>query len=161
ESGALPAFATSGGTQTLVPMAAIDEMQIRTTNTSAEFARTPGAQIVIVTRSGSSQFTASGFTEARPRQLSATDWFDNNAHKPKRTGNYWDSGATFGGPLLPGKLFYFGTFERQQIDRDVVGTLPVPALATREQAPDAVRPLIDAFPFPNGAEHSAEDDDGL
>ncbi len=58
-SGTLPAFATTGGTQTLFSMSAVDEIQIRTTNASSEHARSPGAQTVIVTRSGTDQFKSS------------------------------------------------------------------------------------------------------
>lgn len=77
-SGALPAFSTLGGTQTLVSVEAVEEIQIRTTNASSEQARTPGAQTSVVTRSGTDRFTGSAFTDVRPNALGARDWFDKD-----------------------------------------------------------------------------------
>ncbi len=65
-TGALPAFSTTGSTQTLVPLAAIGEIEVRTTNASAEHQRTPGAQTSIVTRAGGDRVNASAFMDYRP-----------------------------------------------------------------------------------------------
>jgi len=151
-SGAMPAAATSGGTQTLVPLAAIDEIQVRTTNAPAESARTPGANTAIVTRAGGDRFTGSLFTDVRPHQLAASDWFANAGERPKREIHYADTGASAGGPVIPHQVFFFASWERQLFDRRVNTTVPVPSLFVRDTAPAAMRALLNAYPMPNGGE---------
>jgi hypothetical protein len=153
-SGALPALATSGGTQTLVPLAAIEEIQVRTTNASPEHARTPGAQTSIVTRAGSDRFSGSAFTDLRPHQLAANDWFANAGQAPPREIHLWNSGVSLGGPLLSKRLFYFVAWEGQQVDRPVTTTIQVPSMMSREGASPIARALLDAFPRPNGPENA-------
>ncbi len=78
-TGSLPAFSTTGSTQTLVPLEAIGEMEVRTTNAPAEHQRAPGAQTSIVTRAGGDRLNATAFTDYRPNALAASDWFSNAA----------------------------------------------------------------------------------
>lgn len=156
-SGALPAFATSGGTQTLVPLSAIDEVQVRTANAPSEFSRSPGAQTIIVTRSGSERFKASSSTTFRPDSLAAGDWFVNAGRRPPGRKAYRDISLSLGGPILPKRFFYFATWERQHIDRSVDATVTVPSRSLRtalENRPggSSIRSLLDAYPLPNGEE---------
>jgi hypothetical protein len=154
--GSLPAFSTTGSTQTLVPLAAIGEMEVRTTNAPAEYQRAPGAQTSIVTRAGGDRFNASAFADYRPNALAASDWFSNaSSTAPKRRVNFWNAGASLGGPVpLPGtrRLYYFASGERQHTSRPVTTTYDVPALSLRDKAIPAVRELLEAFPQPNGPE---------
>src|SRR6266851_2292265 len=53
--GALGSFSAQGGTNSLVSVDALQEFRIQTSTYAPEFGRTPGAQISIVTRSGTSQ----------------------------------------------------------------------------------------------------------
>jgi hypothetical protein len=158
----LPAFATSGGTQTLVPLAAIDEIQVRTTSASAEHARAAGAQIAIVTKSGSSKPTTEAFLHVRPRAWNASDWFtnagfdqqreDTNGRPTYRSTSYRNVGASVGGPVFSSRISSFVTWEREAIDRPVTTTTLVPSLGARDSAVPDVRPVLDAFPRPNGRE---------
>jgi len=54
--GALGSFSAFGGTNSLVSVDAMQEFRIQTSTYAPEFGRTPGGQISIVTRSGTSQF---------------------------------------------------------------------------------------------------------
>jgi hypothetical protein len=154
-TGSLPAFSTTGSTQTLVPLAAIGEMEIRTTNAPAEHQRAPGAQTSIVTRAGSDRFNASAFMDYRPNALAASDWFSNaSSTAPKREISFWNAGASLGGPVPLGerRLYYFASGERQRIERPLTTTYQVPTLSLRDSVSAAMHPLLDAFPQPNGAE---------
>lgn len=151
-SGAFPALATSGGTQTLVPVGAIEEIQVRTTNASPEFARTPGAQTAVVTRAGGDRFAGRAVAALRPQALAAADWFSNAGLQPKRDVQFWNAGASAGGPIVPRRLQFFLTWEQQAIRRPVDITVPVPSLAIRQEATGLARATLDAFPRPNGAE---------
>jgi hypothetical protein len=151
-SGALPAAAISGGTQTLVPLAAVEEIKVHTTNAPSELARAPGANTAIITRAGSGRLTGSVFQDFRPHQLAASDWFANGGDQslPKRENHLSDTGVSAGGPILANRVFFFATWEGQEFERRADVTVPVPSLSTRETAPAILRPLLDSFPVPNG-----------
>ena len=153
-TGSLPAFSSTGSTQTLVQFAAIDEIDVRTTNAPPAYQRAPGAQTAIVTRAGGNRTSATAFADFRPSGLAASDWFSNAGTAPQRRVNFWNAGASLGGPVpfSSNRLFYFASGERQRIDRPLTTTYSVPSLTLRETAAAAVRPLLDAFPEPNGGE---------
>src|SRR5262249_35634773 len=60
-AGTVPAFTALGGTNNLVSVDALQEFSIQTSTYAPEFGRTPGAQVSIVTRSGTNQFHGSLF----------------------------------------------------------------------------------------------------
>src|SRR5262245_59814879 len=77
-AGSLPALTALGTTNNLVSIDALEEFRILTSNYAPEFGRQPGAQISIVTRSGSNAFHGSGFDYFRHHALEANDWFTNS-----------------------------------------------------------------------------------
>lgn len=159
-TGSLPAFSTTGSTQTLVPLGAIDEISIRTTNAPAEHQRAPGAQTSIVTRAGGDRLSGTAFSDYRPNALAASDWFSNaSPSAPQRRINFWNAGASLGGPVPIGvgqrRLYFFASGERQRVERPVTTTYQVPATSLSDAASSAVRPLLEAFPQPNGSERPA------
>lgn len=155
-SGTLPALSTIGSTQTLVPLAAIDEIQVHTTNASPEDARSPGAQMSVITRAGANHFEGSAFVDWRPNGLGASDWFINSGAMPLRKTTLSNTGISAGGPLLKNRLFYFASWEREQINRAITSTIHVPSIATREavsmRGDVEARAILDAYPLPNGPE---------
>src|SRR5246500_4285028 len=75
--GALPALSALGGTNSLVSVDAMQEFRIQTSSFAPEFGRTPGAQISIVTRSGTNAFHGELSEYFRNNALDAKDWFAN------------------------------------------------------------------------------------
>ena len=76
-NGALPALSVAGGTNSLVSVDAMHEFRIQTSSFAPEFGRTPGAQVSIVTRSGTNDFHGTLFEYFRNDKLDAKDWFVN------------------------------------------------------------------------------------
>jgi Carboxypeptidase regulatory-like domain len=87
---------------------AINEFKVIGNTASAEFGR-GGAQIVVVTKSGTNETHGTLFAFNRNRALSAKNFFAQ--HLPKPPFNRNEYGGTLGGPIVRDRLFYFGSFE--------------------------------------------------
>ena len=157
--GGLPLFSVQGGTNSLVPLDAMREFRIESSTSAAEFGRTPGAQISIVTRSGTNRFHGSVFDYLRNDKLDANDWFagSQGLSKPQERQN--DFGGTFGGPILKERTFFFFSYEGLRLRLPQIAFSFVPDTASvmsglniRQNAPPPLRPYLAAFPLPNGPE---------
>src|SRR5215813_5209972 len=114
-----------------VSLDSVQEFKILTSNYQAEYGRSAGAQINVVTKSGSSQFHGSGYLFHRHEGLNANNWKNNRDGLSRNLYRFNDVGYTIGGPVklpkLGDKLFFFWSQEyqrqlRPQGRRDV--TLP-------------------------------------
>ena len=108
--GATPAFTSQGGTNGLVSVDDMQEFRIETSSYEAEFGRTPGAQISIVTKSGTNQFHGSAFDYLRNDFFDARNYWDAPP-LPKPPLRQNDFGGTFGGPIVKNKTFFFFSYE--------------------------------------------------
>lgn len=150
-TGSVAGFSANGGTNNLVSVDALQEFTIQTSTYAPEFGRTPGAQISIVTRSGSNRFTGSVFEYLRNEALDANDWFANrNGFKraPLRLHNF---GGVLGGRIVKDKTFFFFSYEGLRLQQPQQQTFFVPSDALRAAAAPALRPILNAFPKANGA----------
>jgi len=149
-SGSLPALSVSGGTNSLVSVDAMQEFRVLTSSFAPEFGRTPGAQVSIVTRSGTNAFHGTVFEYFRNDVLDARDWFVNSNHlaKPKLRQN--DFGGVLGGPIIKDKTFFFFSYEGLRLRQPVSQQSVVPDTPSREEAPAAMRPYLNAFPIAIG-----------
>lgn len=150
-SGALPALSASGGTNSLVSVDAMQEFRVQTSSFAPEFGRTPGGQVSIVTRSGTNAFHGTLFEYFRNDVLDARDWFVNFNNLPKPAERQNDFGGVFGGPILKDKTFFFFSYEGLRLRQPSSLQTAVPDAASRQQAPAAMRPYLNAFPFANGS----------
>ena len=149
-AGQLPATSAFGGTSNLVSLDALEEFRVQTSTFAPEYGRTPGAQISVVTKSGTNAFHGTAFEYFRNDKLDANDWFANanRIAKPELRQN--DFGGVLGGPILKDKLFFFGSYEGLRVRQPHVASTYEPTVASRQQAAAAVQPLLNAFPIPNG-----------
>ena len=107
-----PATRTRGSSTSIgVPnVDATQEIQVLTSNYAAEYGRTSGGQIRIVTKSGTTDFHGDAFEYFRNSAMNANTWQRNtstttNFAPPFR---YNDFGFSIGGPVaIPGKLDRF------------------------------------------------------
>ena len=149
-AGQLPATNAVGGASNLVSLDALQEFRILTSTFAPEYGRTPGAQISVVTKSGTNLFHGTAFEYFRNDKLDANDWFaDRNAvARPELRQN--DFGGVLGGPIRKNKLFFFGSYEGLRVRQPKVAQTYVPSLASRQNAAATIQPLLNAFPKPNG-----------
>jgi hypothetical protein len=164
-SGSLPGLSASGGTNNLVSIDALQEFKVETSSYAAEFGRTPGAQVLIATRSGTNQFHGSLYEYFRNDVLDANDWFANSRGQGKSALRQNQFGGVLGGPvLLPrfgeggkqpwynGKdhTFFFFSYEGLRLRQPLFAITLVPSLGARQAAPPALQPFLNAFPRPTG-----------
>lgn len=148
----LPGVSVLGSTNTLVAVDAMQEFRVQTSTFAPEFGRTPGAQISILTRSGTNRFHGTLFEYFRNDALDANDWFANLNRLPRAAERINDFGGVFGGPIIESKTFFFFSYEGQRLRLPQTGITTVPSLGARQSAPANIQPYLDAFPQPNGAD---------
>ncbi|MEP6922419.1 MAG: carboxypeptidase regulatory-like domain-containing protein [bacterium] len=113
-----------------IPLDAVGEFRVVTSNFSAEYGRASGGIVNVMTRAGSNAWHGSGFEFNRLSRL-ASNGFNNNANNVPRgvfTRNQF--GYTIGGPAIKDKLFFFNSTEwtRVRSTGSVLSVIPTPAL---------------------------------
>lgn len=88
------------------------EFKVLTSNATAEFGRNSGAQVSMVTKSGTNEFHGSGFWFYRTPRLNANEWENNINALGKRQFVQNIYGGSIGGPIQKNKLFFFGNLQR-------------------------------------------------
>ena len=90
---------------------AIAEFKIQTSSYDAGYGRNPGANVNVVTKSGTNTFYGSAFEFFRNTVLNANNWFRNYQGLPKPVLNSNQYGGAFGGPIKKDRLFFFGSYQ--------------------------------------------------
>jgi len=144
----------------------IDEFKIITNGYQAEWPRSGGGIVNVVTKSGGARYAGSVYEFLRSDKLNANSFFRNlnpdpalNSTPPKL--KYNNFGATIGGPAIRNKLFFFYSEELRRINRAPTAlnsTTYDPAWLTdttnANYVPPALRDpnalkLLTLFPAPN------------
>jgi len=153
-SGSMPSFSVLGGTNSLVSVDALQEFRIQTSTYAPEFGRMPGAQISILTRSGTNQFHGTAFDYIRNDIFDANNWFNTSVTPalPKSQERQNDFGGTVGGPILRDRMFFLFSYEGLRLRLPQTKLTTVPDIAARQGAVPAVQPFLNAYSLPNGPE---------
>jgi len=116
------------GASTLLPVESTEEFKVLTNNMSAEFGRTGGGIISVISKSGTNQFHGSLFEYLRNAAIDANEFFANKAGVPVLPFVFNQFGGSVGGPVKKDKLFFFFNYEgvRESITTDSVITSPTP-----------------------------------
>jgi hypothetical protein len=127
-----PQFQTAYTSAVRMTQEALQEFRVSTSNYGADQGRSSGAQVSLVTRSGTNNFTGSAYWAHRNTRTSTNEFFlklaQTAAGEPsqaprldKHTG-----GGMLGGPIRRNRVFFFGNFEalRSQSESPVVRGVP-------------------------------------
>jgi Carboxypeptidase regulatory-like domain len=90
---------------------AIEEFRVTTANGNANEGRSSGAQINLVTKSGTNDWHGAAFEFYRGTPFEANDWFNNAAGVPRTALVRNTFGGGFGGPIIKNKLFFFYSYD--------------------------------------------------
>jgi hypothetical protein len=141
---------TPGGVSgQLLGVDAVCEFAVVKGTYGAEFGKRPGAQLNIVTASGTNQLHGSAYEFARNSALDARNFFDHGDIPPFQRNNF---GASLGGPVRKDLTFLFGNYEGFRQDLGLSDLTLVPDAASRASAVASVRPLLALWPEANGRE---------
>jgi hypothetical protein len=96
----------------------IQEFRITTLGANANQGRSSGAQVSLVTKSGTNDFRGAAYYFYRPTAFSANTFFNNLAgiERPSLARNIY--GGAIGGPIKKDKLFFFYSYEGQYQKED-------------------------------------------
>jgi hypothetical protein len=133
EVNSTASFQGAGGGRTLingVSLEAIQEFKSTASAYSAEYGRSGGGVLTIVTRSGTNNFHGTLFEFLRNDALDANDFFSNKNGLGKSPLRWNQFGGNLGGPLRKDKLFFFFNYEGAQVKQQsqVTGNVPTPEL---------------------------------
>lgn len=141
---------------------AIQEYRVLLNTYSAEYGRNAGANVQMVSRSGSNDWHGSLYEFVRNAALDAKNYFDAGAI-PSFSRNQF--GVTLGAPIQRNKTFFFVNYEGLQENRGIttsttvpdkeahLGSLPSsssPGTLVDIGVNPAVAPFLDLYPLPNG-----------
>jgi hypothetical protein len=119
-----------------VTLDSVQEFRVTTTNYTADQGRSSGAQVSLVTKSGSNDFHGSLYEYHRNTITSANDYFVKISElqsgqpnvPPKLIRNIF--GGSVGGPFRKNRLFFFANYEgaRRREENSILRIVPSPAL---------------------------------
>lgn len=89
----------------------LEEFQIVTANTTAELGRSSGAQVTLVTRSGTNRFSGNAFEYYQTPDFNAKTYPITIAGLPKEQFVQHIFGGSVGGPIIKDRLFYFANVQ--------------------------------------------------
>jgi hypothetical protein len=146
----------------------IQEFKVITSSYAAEWPRSGGGIVNVVTKSGASQFFGSAYEFFRNDALNSNSYFRAQSTDPEIRDNppflrYNNFGYTIGGPMLPSrqKAFFFFSQEWRRIKRapqQSIANVPNPEWLTNPSSPNYVAPeerdpvavrLLEGYPQPN------------
>lgn len=108
----------------------VAEVQVITNQFSAEYGRASGGRINIRTRAGGNRFRGRAYYFFRDESLNANTWSNNRRipaiARPPFTNH--NPGFTFGGPIRKDKLFFFTSYEYDNIQEDTLVDAYVPVM---------------------------------
>jgi hypothetical protein len=153
---------TPGGTSgQLLGVDAVREFNVVTDTYGAEYGKRPGAQVSIITVSGTNQLHGSVYEFLRNSDLDARNFFDQGSTPPFQRNVF---GGALGGPMKKNKLFLFGNYEgfRQHLalsnvtlvpdNKARLGLIPNSSGVSKKVtnlSPDAIA-LLSLWPVQNG-----------
>jgi hypothetical protein len=110
----------------------IEEFRVTTSNANADSGRSSGAQVALVTKSGTNKFHGSTYYYYRDPAMASNSWFNKqsqlNSSIPNRSLKVLQDtyGASLGAPIIKNKLFFFGAYEGYKQASDQLPSLTVP-----------------------------------
>ena len=115
-----------------VTLDSVQEFRTTTTNAGAEYGHSSGAQVTMITRSGTNTVHGAAYEFLRNTDTSANSFFNNASGVPRPQLDRNVFGAAVGGPIKKDKLFYFLNWEGRKDASAATVLRTVPTSTFRE-----------------------------
>ncbi|MBZ5724793.1 MAG: carboxypeptidase regulatory-like domain-containing protein [Acidobacteriia bacterium] len=115
-----------------VTLDSVEEFRSTTTNADATKGRGSGADVALVTKSGTNQYHGSLYEYRRGTETAANGFFSNRASVPRAALLINIFGGSAGGPIKKNKAFFFLNYEGRRDASATVVSRTVPAEATKQ-----------------------------
>ncbi|HSY35830.1 MAG TPA: TonB-dependent receptor [Acidobacteriaceae bacterium] len=110
----------------------VEEFRVTTSNADADAGRSSGAQVSLITKSGTNHFHGSAYEYFRPSDTVSNNYFNKQAQlesgednrPPKLIRNIF--GGEVGGPIIKDKLFFFANYEGERIAESAIVSQTAP-----------------------------------
>jgi hypothetical protein len=144
-----------------IPQESIKEFQVVAAGYNAEYGRSSGGIINVVTKSGSNSVRGSAFYLIRPDKFSRNHKFVKRLEQVNNLDitaapTQQQFGGSIGGPIVRNRLFYFGSYEQQKFsaDRFVLfsGLDSIPVNSSNQQAISYFRSQETEYKLTNDAQ---------
>jgi len=112
---------TIGGALQNFNLEAVEEFKIQTMQYKAEYGRSSGGVLSVVTKSGTNEFAGSAYGFFRDDKLNEATETEKLSGAGKQPYSRKQYGASFGGPIVKDKVHFFATYEKT--DRDTAYTV--------------------------------------
>jgi hypothetical protein len=109
----------NGGAQARVPVEAVQEFQLLTSQFDAEYGLASGGIVNSVSKTGTNQYHGSAFLFYQDEKLAAKDYFAKRDDLDEAESTQQQFGGTIGGPIIRDKAHYFFSLERIVLDAAV------------------------------------------
>lgn len=115
-----------------VPAETVQEFRLVTASPTANFSRSQGGEVAVLTKSGSNSFHGSAYEYYYGAATSANDWQLNSLNRPRPGSVNNRFGTSLGAPILKNKLFIFGNYEGRRFHQASTITQLVPTDSARQ-----------------------------
>jgi hypothetical protein len=120
---------TIGGALQNFNLEAVQEFKIQTQQYKAEYGRTTGGVLSVVTKSGTNTFAGSAYGFFRDKSLNSETETEKESGSGKQDYRREQYGASVGGPIVKDKLHFFATWEKTDRNTNyIVNTVLLPGL---------------------------------
>jgi hypothetical protein len=130
-----------------IPLESIDQFDVKDQTFGADVeGGTAGAQVSVVSPSGTNSFHGNAFDYFRNENIEARTPFSGASPNPFLLNQF---GGAAGGPISRNKLFFYAAYEglRQRLDGSQIGLVPSPGfLAQAAISSPALLPILKSYP---------------
>ena len=140
------------GASAIPSVEGIQEFRVQTNSYTAEYGRSGGGQVTMVTKSGNNEFHGSAFEFLRNSAMDSKSFFLNRTNGRKASLQQHQYGVSTGGPIRKDKTFFFALYEKRLVKSGSFSQFTVPTaqqlqgdFSNTRNANGAVRTIYDPF----------------
>lgn len=114
----------NGGAQARVPVEAVQEFQLLSSQFDAEYGLTSGGVVNSVSKQGTNRLRGAAFMFFQDEKMSALEYFAAKEGLEEAPSQQQQWGGVLGGPIVRDKAHFFGSLERVALDSSVTTNIP-------------------------------------